>query len=194
MYYNHFLIFSYGTTILLKPNISKQEITLAKYLYNLFITKFEETYGRNKMSFNLHQLKHIPDHVRLWGTLWSWSAFDFEDGNGYVKKLVHGSNKLDMEIGNSMYLLNAHTILKSKLDIISNKNGEHDKIIPHGKVLQNMNYVDNELEAIESFCVLNQLTVESLRIVRKIQLQKIIITSRLYRKQKKTLQLHCLLE
>ena len=185
IYYEHFLLFAYGTTTLLKPKISEQEIKLAEYLYNLFIIKFEKMYGRNKMSFNLHQLKHIIHHVRLWGPLWSWSAFDFEDGNGYVKKIVHGSNKLEMEIAYSMYLFNAHTILKNKLEIVSDKNSDIDKIVPLGKVLQNIIYKTNESESIKSFYLVNQVPVESIKIIRKVRMGKTIVTSQLYSRQKK---------
>lgn len=41
--------------------------------------------------------------------------------------MAHGPNKLDMEIANTIYILNAHWILKHKLNIF---NGSRDFIEP----------------------------------------------------------------
>ena len=39
----------------------------------------------------------------------------FGDANGYFKKINHGPNKVDSEIINTIKIINAHYILKSKI-------------------------------------------------------------------------------
>ena len=79
-----------------------------------------ELYGLEKCSFNVHQLMHITECVRNWSPLWAWSAFTFEDSNGYFKMMNHEPNKVDMEIVNTIKMFNAHYILKDKLNISYN--------------------------------------------------------------------------
>lgn len=57
----------------------------------------------------------MAEYVRLWGPMWAWSGFPLEDGNGHMKKISHGSNKLDGEIANALTILSAYRILKYKL-------------------------------------------------------------------------------
>ena len=50
------------------------------------------------MSCNLHILLHLPQIVRDLGPIWICSCFPFEDLNGKLKKLVHGSKCADLQI------------------------------------------------------------------------------------------------
>lgn len=116
-YYKHFLLLVYGTRILLQDKIHVDDISTAESLLSLFALNVMELYGLEKCSFNVHQLTHMARQVRLWGPLWAWSAFTFEDGIGYFKKMNHGPNKVDMEIVNTLKIFNAYYVLKDKLNI-----------------------------------------------------------------------------
>ena len=129
IYYEHFSLLFYGITILLQTKIHTNEIDLAEYLLKSFSERIESLYGRERYSFNVHQLDHMAESVRRRGPLWCWSTFSFEDGNGYYKKVNHGPNKIDVEIMNTIKMVNAFYILREKLVMINNE------IIPDEKVL-----------------------------------------------------------
>ena len=91
------------------------QLHLADIMIELFMREFEELHGRGNCSYNCHQ-KHLVDAVRRYGPISVWSAFPFEDANGYFKKINHGPNKIDMEIMNTLKMLIAYYILKDKLN------------------------------------------------------------------------------
>ena len=81
----------------IESKIHTDEINLAETLFNLFVSEYESLYGIDNCSFNVHQLCHMAKSVRLWGPLWAWSAFPFEDENGYIKKVKDNSLKNSVE-------------------------------------------------------------------------------------------------
>ena len=181
-FYEHYLYLVYGTRLLLGNRIHLHELEVADCLFNLFSIKVEELYGLEKCSFHNHQLTHIGRCVFLWGPLSSWSAFDFEDGNGYIKRTNHGSNKLDMEIANTLKIMNAHKILKCKLNIP--KDEEALRCHPLGKA-KIVNLAQNEMPMIERFCIIHNLNFNDIKLYLQIKMNTEIITSEAYTRQKK---------
>ncbi len=55
-----------------------------------FVKLLPELYGVRSCTANSHALSHIPFYVRLWGPLWTHSAFGFESQNGHLKNMIHG--------------------------------------------------------------------------------------------------------
>lgn len=50
------------------------------------------------MSINVHLLLHLPDAVKELGPLWVYSCFHFEGQNGILKNLIHGTQKVDIQL------------------------------------------------------------------------------------------------
>lgn len=97
--------------------MKSEEINLADtYLY-LFVDQVEDLYGLDKCSYNMHQLLHLARHVKMWGPLWSWSAFPFEDGNGYLVRMAHGTKNLEVELANTMHFRNALRFIENLMDL-----------------------------------------------------------------------------
>ena len=182
MYYEHYLYLVQGTRLLLGNKVHLREVEVADCLLNLFSIQVEKLYGLEKCSFNNHQLSHMGRCVLLWGPLSSWSTFDFEDGNGHIKRTTHGSNKLDMEIANTLKIMNAHTILKCKLNV--SKVDDALKIYTLGKN-KTMSIAQNEMPLIERFCTQNNFNLSDIRLYLRINLNAEVITSQTYTRQKK---------
>ena len=51
-------------------------------------------YSPSECTPNVHYLTHICHYVKLWGPLWGYSMFGYENMNGYIKKEFHGSRKV----------------------------------------------------------------------------------------------------
>ena len=53
--------------------------------------------GVRKQTMNVHLLKHVTQFTRLYGPLFSHSAFGFESMNSYIKNLVHGTGHVNSQ-------------------------------------------------------------------------------------------------
>ena len=41
---------------------------------------------------------HLADYVQGWGPLWAWSTFGFEDMNGTIMDLTHGTGNVCRQV------------------------------------------------------------------------------------------------
>lgn len=85
--YFNFLLLHIGTTICIS-DYHKHLVDVADVLYSKFVETFIEIYGRSYVSYNVHNLKHIVDDVRRFGSFDNFSAFPFENKLGMMKKLI----------------------------------------------------------------------------------------------------------
>lgn len=84
--------FSEAVYILLGDTITPSMLDRADYLLDMFYSSFEELYGRGSCGLNIHNAGlHLVQYVKLWGPIWAWSCFPFEDCNAMLLKSVHGT-------------------------------------------------------------------------------------------------------
>ena len=57
----------------------------------MFVAQTETLYGKEAMTFNVHQILHLAVNVRDRGPLWSHSDFPFESGNGKLVKKIYAA-------------------------------------------------------------------------------------------------------
>jgi hypothetical protein len=109
----HWILLIAAIYILLKEEIKEAEIKFADTLLKLYVSQTENLYGIAQMTYNHHQLLHYAESVRNWGPLQHTSTFSFENENGILKSLVHGSTNVAVEVVNSVHVLNTLHFLKS---------------------------------------------------------------------------------
>lgn len=85
-YVRHFQLFSSAMYILLKENLSLDDIELAQIKLNEFVDSFQHLYGEGNVTTNVHLVRHLPNAVKKLGPLWAQSAYGFEANNGVVIK------------------------------------------------------------------------------------------------------------
>lgn len=100
-YFEHYLRLVTAITILSSDNISEDAIAMAENLLHRFLREFEVLYGLQFCTINFHQLMHLPDCVRNFGPLWAYSCYEYENINGELLKLIHGTWHIDTQIANS---------------------------------------------------------------------------------------------
>ena len=186
-YYEHFLILSYATRILLQSEIHLQEIDLAESLFELFVNNVENLYGLEKCSFNVHQLLHMAESVRRWGPLWVWSMFTFEDANGYFKNLNHGPNKVDVEIVNTLKMLNAYYVLRNKMctEIYNNElDGKYGSVL--GAPIK-ISLSPQEIQVLENLNLITGINIQNgmVHVFPRASINNETFTSEMYQRQKK---------
>ena len=106
-YWDHYCLLVIAISGLLNESISEDQIAYCYCLLKKFCAQFSSLYGERYMLINVHLLLHLPDTVRELGPLWVYSCFHFEGQNGILKNLIHGTQKIDMQLLSSYsYLRN----------------------------------------------------------------------------------------
>lgn len=115
VYFNHFKLLVLGVSLLCKDSVSEADIALSQNLLDEFVRRYEQLYGLRHMTFNVHLLRHLPGAVRELGPLWTSTCFMFEDMNGALKQLVHGSQYVGLQIVSTFELLTRLPVFISEL-------------------------------------------------------------------------------
>ena len=59
-----------------------------------FVKQASSLYSADIIKINLHQLTHLINFdIKLWGPLWTHSAFPYESMNGIFVSFIHGTQK-----------------------------------------------------------------------------------------------------
>lgn len=92
-YYTHFLTLSVAIRILCHPELC---IKINDYAHNLlvyFVDNFKNLYGPEYMSYNVHNLLHLANDVKTFGSLDKFSCFQFENYLRSIRKRIKNSGK-----------------------------------------------------------------------------------------------------
>lgn len=66
------------------------------------------------MTCNLHQLLHLPKMVWDMGPMWCYSCFPFENANGVLLKLYHGTQHVDLQIAKTVCIMQCLPNMQTK--------------------------------------------------------------------------------
>ncbi|WAQ94315.1 hypothetical protein MAR_006786 [Mya arenaria] len=98
IYLKHYSLLVEAVFILLTEGISHEDLHRADQILHMFLKTAPALYHDNIMGLNMHNLLHLTTCVRNWGPLWAWSCFSFESFNGQIKKTVHGTGNVCLQI------------------------------------------------------------------------------------------------
>ena len=87
--YHNFLLLSVGIYLLLNTRSDGSFVDYAEELLVAFVNHYSALYGSNMLVYNVHNVVHLADDARKYGSLDSVSAFCFENFLGKLVKLVH---------------------------------------------------------------------------------------------------------
>ena len=81
--------------ILLGDEITPSSLEKVVDLLDQFYSSFQRLYGDGSCGLNIHNTSlHLPQYVKLWGPIWCWSCFPFEDANAMLLQAVHGTGSV----------------------------------------------------------------------------------------------------
>lgn len=92
LYWHHYALLACALHILLQEKITLSQIDAAEQMLRDFYVLLPDLYGESSCTANAHLLSHLCKYVRLWGPLWTHSAFGYESKNGQLKHLFHGKS------------------------------------------------------------------------------------------------------
>jgi hypothetical protein len=94
-YMENLVCFSEAIYILLGDKITVTSLEKAVDLLDQFYRSFQQLYGNGTCGLNVHNAAyHLPEYVKLWGPVWCWSCFPFEDANAMLLQAVHGTGSV----------------------------------------------------------------------------------------------------
>ncbi|KAK3918258.1 50S ribosomal protein L20 [Frankliniella fusca] len=91
-----------GVSLLNSVSVSENDLALASEYLDRFSKNFQKLYGKRHMSSNLHSLRHLSEATRQLGPLWVTSCFPFEDLNGKLANLAHGTRHAGLQISKNL--------------------------------------------------------------------------------------------
>lgn len=105
VYYDHYHEFISCISILCSSSITPEQlIDCGKRLEN-WVKKFEELYGVRHMVMCVHLVRHLVFVVTNLGPLWTASCTPFENINGILKRMIHGTRCVEIQLANSAYMV-----------------------------------------------------------------------------------------
>lgn len=94
-FYDCFKLLHCAVTICISKRHIEKLLPVAKELFKAFIRVFVKLFGSQMVSYNVHNLQHVVDDVKKHGTLDEFSAFEYENCLGILKKyILSGKNPL----------------------------------------------------------------------------------------------------
>lgn len=167
-YYQHWLLLVISMEILLSDKISPADLELSEKMLHSFVKDIVRLYRYKDNRYNVHSLLHLPLTVRRWGPLWSNSAFPYENINGFLSRIIHGTKKVGKEIMNTLQLYHGYRNLKHRVE---NPDGLSDiKLLSKYKKEVSLTYIE-ELRSHRFNCV---------DIFGKIKLHNVIYSGNIF--------------
>ena len=105
VYLDHYALLVEGVYILLSDHIEETKLVRAEMVLTTFYHQYKSLYGKNNCTLNVHNVSHLTQYVRRLGPMWAYSCFPFEDMNGALMKLVHGTGDVCLQILRSLQTL-----------------------------------------------------------------------------------------
>ncbi|XP_077510832.1 uncharacterized protein LOC144121478 [Amblyomma americanum] len=109
-YMVHFALLVKALFLLLQDTISESDISTAEVLLLSFVQQVARLYGDTAMTFNVHQLLHLPKATRMFGPLWGLSTFPFEDEIGRTLRLVSAAKLVPMQVAERTQTATEHVL------------------------------------------------------------------------------------
>lgn len=98
VYYRNWLKFVKLTHFLLAQSIPLDKLRKVRKEMRSFLKEYEELYEKQNMTYDAHLLIHLADSAEVWGPLWNYSAFPFEDMNGQLVRLITGTRHAHLQV------------------------------------------------------------------------------------------------
>lgn len=90
--YKHFLLYFCALTIITSECHLKRLGNVAELCLNLFVERFKTIYGEHQFTSNVHNLIHLMDDVKRFGTITTFSTYPFESYLFKIKRLLRSGN------------------------------------------------------------------------------------------------------
>jgi len=105
VYLDHWALLVCGFWLVLQGSISKDDLTLTRWLFQNYVHNLGLLYGAHHCTMNAHNLLHLADTVEKVGPLWANSCFSFEAENAMLNQEILGTNNVVKMVGSFLFFL-----------------------------------------------------------------------------------------
>lgn len=123
VYMYHYMALVESLSILCSNSINACDLERSERCLKYFVFMFKDLYGEKFLTLNIHLLLHLTMSVKILGPLWAFSCFPFENANGEILKLFHGTQFIDVQIVNAVNIIKT---LPAVLDSVQDKKTVYD--------------------------------------------------------------------
>ncbi len=103
-FYSHLLLLVEAVFLLSSSSVTQRDLNRADACLSCYVFRFQELYGKEHLTYNVHQLLHVTKTVIDWGPLSCHSSYIFEGFNMILLKLFHGTQAVPKQIASSFLL------------------------------------------------------------------------------------------
>lgn len=105
VYYEHFMKFFVAYRLILGENgvVSPANLAKAQELFEKFVADFENLYGANNITPNVHAALHLCKIVEKFGPINEYSAYKFENYYQLLRKWIRKPEDLEKQVYNRWY-------------------------------------------------------------------------------------------
>ena len=93
-YSHHLSLLVSAVHILLSEKIMIADLDIAYKMLSTFYQTAGDLYSFSIYTANMHSLEHLVSVVHLWGPIWAYSMFGFQNLYGYFGSTYHGTKKI----------------------------------------------------------------------------------------------------
>jgi len=102
LYLHHFALLVCSIHILLQPKLTETQIKAAEEMLQDYYLLLPDLYGISSCTLNAHSLSHLSLYARIWGPLWVYSLFGFENLNGHLTSMITSKYKIAEQLSFSI--------------------------------------------------------------------------------------------
>ncbi|KAL7296786.1 hypothetical protein TKK_0010189 [Trichogramma kaykai] len=113
----HWLLLVNGVHLLMHDKITVEQLQRANDLLKEFVSLTQHHYHEYAMTYNVHQLIHVPQSVADWGPLWAHIGYVFESGNGDIIRTVHAAKGVINQISRNICKNRCLSILENNIKL-----------------------------------------------------------------------------
>jgi hypothetical protein len=122
-HYNLFMSLSVAIRILCSANEYLTYLNYSNELLRYFVTEFSRLYGKEYISYNVHNLIHLASDSEKYGKLDTFSGFRFENKLGSIKRLLRGTRSPLQQLHHRLVeATNSSAIVKAPNIALGNEN------------------------------------------------------------------------
>ncbi|CAI6363897.1 unnamed protein product [Macrosiphum euphorbiae] len=109
-FYSHFKLLVSALRILVCDNLCQIHNQLAETFLKEFVSQYSILYGPHNVSYNVHNLVHLPMFVKIHGSLDNFSCFKYENYLQEIKKSIKSAKYPLPEITNRIIEKQKHCL------------------------------------------------------------------------------------
>lgn len=159
-YYEHFKLLVVGVYLLSTRSVSENDINLSEKLLHQFVKEMHTLYGPRHMLPNTHQLLHLPLTCRKFGPLPMISCFHYEDFNGKLKAMIHGTRHPEKQIVSRASLLMNMATFRERYLVEGSKTHKFCDRMMKPNQRRKLIHVSDEFKIVGLLKVLVQVPIE----------------------------------